>query len=77
MLEIGTKKVSKNEARDLYDCLIKLDVDTLKKSTSRNKDKRNNILTILSNIEMCVFDDVYFSLRVRRKYCRESKIKKT
>ena len=62
MLEIGTKKVSKNETRDLYDSLIKLDVDTLKKSTSRNKDKRNNILPILNNIGMCVFDDVYFSL---------------
>ena len=60
MLEIGTKKVSKNEARDLYDCLIKLDVDTLKKSTSRSKDKRNNILTILNNIKMCVFDNFYF-----------------
>ena len=60
MLEIGTKKVSKNEARDLYDCLIKLDVDTLKKSASRSKDKRNNILTILNNIKMCVFDNFYF-----------------
>ena len=60
MLEIGTKKVSKNETRDLYDSLIKLDVDTLKKSTSRSKDKRNNILTILNNIKMCVFDNFYF-----------------
>ena len=60
MLEIGTKIVSKNEARDLYDCLMKLDVDTLKKSTSRSKDKRNNILTILNNIKMCVFDNFYF-----------------
>ena len=85
MLEIGTKKVSKNEARDLYDCLIKLDVDTLKKSTSRSKDKRNNILTILNNIKMCVFDNFYFiptdkpseseeSIAERE---RESKIKKT
>ena len=89
MLEIGTKKVSKNEARDLYDCLIKLDVDTLKKSASRSKDKRNNILTILNNIKMCVFDNFYFiptdkpseseeSIAEReRERERESKIKKT
>ena len=30
LLEIGTKKVSKNEARELYNSLIKPDVDALK-----------------------------------------------
>ena len=66
-----TKKVGKNETCDLYDSLIKLDVDTLKKSTSRNKD-RNNILAILNNIEICVFDGVYFSLTDKPSESEES-----
>ena len=48
LLEIGTKKISKYEARYLYDSLIKPDVDTLEKSKSRGKGQRNNILTILN-----------------------------
>ena len=39
--------------------MIKPDVDELEKSKSRGKDKRNNILTILNNIETSVFDGVY------------------
>ena len=60
MLEIDTKKLSKNEARYLYESLIKPDVDTLEKSKSRGKDKRNKILTILNTIKTSVFDGVYF-----------------
>ena len=60
MLEIGTKKINKDKARYPYDSLIKPDVDTLEKSKGRGKDKRNNILTILDNIETSVFDGVYF-----------------
>ena len=71
-LEISTKKKSKNEARDLYDNLIKPDVDTLKRSTSRSKDKRNNILTILDNIEICVFNVVYFSFTDKPSESEES-----
>ena len=39
--------------------MIKPDVDKLEKSRSRGKDKRNNILTVLNNIETSVFDGVY------------------
>ena len=39
--------------------MIKRDVDKLEKSKSRGKNKRNNILTILNNIETSVFDGVY------------------
>ena len=59
LLEIGTKKISKDEVRYLYDNLIKPDVDTLEKSKSRGNDKRNNILATLNNIETSVFDGVY------------------
>ena len=60
MLEIGTKKISKDKARYPYNSFIKPDVDKLEKSKGKGKDKRNNILTILDNIETSVFDGVYF-----------------
>ena len=60
LLEIGTKQITEDKARYPYDSLIKPDVDTLEKSKGRGKDKRNNILTILDNIETSVFDGVYF-----------------
>ena len=60
MLEILNKKIAENEARELYNNLIKPDIATLRKSTSRSKDKRNNILNILSNLES-VFTDVYLN----------------
>ena len=43
LLEIGTKKISKNEARELCNILIKPDVDALKNGLSRGKNRRNNI----------------------------------
>ena len=39
--------------------MIKRDVDKLEKSKSRGQDKRNNILTVLDNIETSIFDGVY------------------
>ena len=60
LLETGTKKISENKARELYNSLMKPDVDMLKNSLSRGKDKRNNILNLLNNIESSVFDGVYF-----------------
>ena len=56
MLEIGTNKISKDEARNLYNSLIKPDVDA---SKNRGKGKRNNILTILNNTETNDFDGVH------------------
>ena len=60
MLEILNKKIAENEARELYNNLIKPDIAALKKSTSRSKDKRNDILNILSDLES-VFTDVYLN----------------
>ena len=54
LLEITAKKISENEARELYKSLIKPDIDTLMKSTSRAKNKRENILNVL-NKKNCVF----------------------
>ena len=50
LLEIGTKKISENKARELYNSLMKPDVDMLKNALSTGKDKRNNILNLLNNI---------------------------
>ena len=53
------KKIIADEARYLYDSSIKRDFDKLEKSKGRSKDKINNILTVLNNIETSVFDGVY------------------
>ena len=46
-----TKKISKYEALDLYNSYIKPDVDVLNKSTGKGKDKINDILEVLNDIE--------------------------
>ena len=44
LLKLILKKISENEARELYNGLIKLDVDALEKASSRCKNRRNNII---------------------------------
>ena len=61
LLEIINKKISKNEARKLYNNLIKPDIDALIKSASRGKNKRENILNVLNNLEPVILDGVYFN----------------
>ena len=58
LLEIINKKITENKARELHNNFIKPGIFRLKKSTGRNKDKRSNILNILSNSEL-VFTGVY------------------
>ena len=60
LLEIITKTFRENEARRLFNDLIKPEVDTLMKSASRGKDKRSNILSTLSNVKWVVFGSLYF-----------------
>ena len=60
LLEIINRKITENEASKLFNDLIKPDIDVLMNSTSKGKDKRNNILNILSNVELLVFDGLYF-----------------
>ena len=52
LLEIITRKISKNEACELYNNLIKPSIDM-------SKDKITNILNILYNVESVVFNSVY------------------
>lgn len=59
LLQILTKKICKNKALELYNDLIKPDIDALMKLTSRGKDRRENILEILNKLESTVFDGVY------------------
>ena len=42
----------------MYNILIKLDIAALKKSTSRGKNKKNNISNVLNNFES-IFTGVY------------------
>ena len=44
LLKLILKKISENEARELYNGVIKLDVDALEKASSRCKNRRNNII---------------------------------
>ena len=50
-LEISIKKFNENEARELYKDLIEPDHNTLMNAKCRGKNKRSNILSVLSNIE--------------------------
>ena len=59
LLEIITKKISKDEALKLYNDLIEPDFDALTHTKGKSKNKRNNILNILNNIELSLFDSVY------------------
>ena len=51
LLEITTRKISKSEALELYNDLIKGDIAVLEKGKGKSKDKRENILIILKNLE--------------------------
>ena len=51
LLEITTRKISKSEALELYNDLIKGDIAVLEKGKGKSKDKRENILIVLKNLE--------------------------
>ena len=57
-MEVTAKTNSKNEARNLSDDLIKRDISELEKAKGKGKNKRENILKILQNLEL-VFTGVY------------------
>ena len=59
LLEATTKKITENEPDKLYDDLINKDISALAKGEGKCKDKRENILNILRNLES-VFTGVYF-----------------
>ena len=61
----------------LFKDLIKPVIDALMNSTSRGKDKRNNILNILSNLESVVFDGLYFHYPDKPSESEESVAERT
>ena len=81
MLKIGTEKISKNEACDLYNTLIKSSVAALKNVLGRGKSKRKIILDVLNNIKTNLFDGMCLHYKdvpknnIWRKCRREIKIK--
>ena len=58
LVNITTKKISENEARDLYSNLITPDIHQLKNAKHKSKYKKNEILDILENLES-VFTGAY------------------
>ena len=56
--ELTTRKITENEAKELYNELVQKDIDALKKSKS-DKPEKHNILTILENVG-AIFTGVYF-----------------
>ena len=57
-MKITTQKTSEKEALKLYSDLMIPDITALNKSTSRCKDKKENILNVLKNLES-LFPGVY------------------
>ena len=60
LVKITTQKISEKEALKLYSDLITPDITALEKSKSKGKDRRNNILNVLKNLES-VFTGVYLN----------------
>ena len=56
--ELTTRKITENEAKELYNELVQKDIDALKKSKS-DKPEKHNILTILENVG-AIFTGVCF-----------------
>ena len=77
ILQIIIKKISTNEAFELYNSLIKPDVHTLNNALSRGRNRRNNILAILDNIKSSLFDNVYFHYQDKSSETEESIAQRT
>ena len=72
------KKISKNEASELYKNLIEPKVIELTRAKgSRGKNNTLNILNIYSNIESSIFKDVYFHYFNKPKITEESIAERT
>ena len=59
-MKITSAKTSEKEALELYSDLIIPEIAALEKSKGKAKDKRNNILNVLKNLES-VFSSVYLN----------------
>ena len=72
LLEFVTKKINENEARKLYKNLIKPKVDKLANAKDKGKDKRSNVLNILHNIKLSIFDGLYYHYFNKPKATKKS-----
>ena len=70
-MKITTQKISKKYALKLHSDLITLDITALEKSKSKGKDRRNNILNVLKNLES-VFTGVYLNYSNKPSESEES-----
>ena len=59
LLKITTQKIGEKEVLKVYSDLITPDINKLKNTKGRAKNKRNNILNVLENLKS-VFNDNYF-----------------
>ena len=59
LVKITTQKISEKDARKLHSDLIVPDITKLKNTKGKSKNKRNNILNVLENLES-VFNGNYF-----------------
>ena len=75
-MKITTRKISEKEALKLYSDLITPDITALEKSKSKGKDRRNNILNVLKNLES-VFTGVYLNYSDKPSESEESIVERT
>ena len=59
-MKITTQQISEKEALKLYSDLITLDITALEKTKGKGKDRTNNILNVLINLQS-TFTGVYFN----------------
>ena len=66
-----TQEISEKESHELYSDLIAPDIASLEKSRGKGKDRRNNILSVLKNLES-VFNGVYLNYSDKSSESEES-----
>ena len=85
LVKITTQKISKKEAKKLYSDLIIPDINKLKNTKSKGKERRKNILNVLENLKS-VFNGGYLNyenkpseseLKSEESIAERTKIKKT
>ena len=76
LVKITNQKISEKEALKLYFDLIPTDIAALKKKEGKGRDRRNNILNVLNNLES-VFTCVYLNYSNKPSELEESIAKRT
>ena len=75
-MKITTQQISEKEALKLYSDLITLDITVLEKTKGKGKDRTNNILNVLINLQSA-FTGVYFNWSNKPSESGESIAKRT